>query len=85
MNKLNYTKKATKQLRRITGVHVDRIVEAINALIDFPEVYKDVKALNNHDYGYRMRVGDYRVLFNFDNEAKIITIEEVKKRDERTY
>lgn len=45
----------------------------------------NVKKLSNHQYGYRLRVGNYRVLFNFDGIIHIISIEEVKKRDERTY
>jgi mRNA-degrading endonuclease RelE of RelBE toxin-antitoxin system len=45
-----------------------------------------VKSLTNHEYDYRLRVGNYRVFFNFDDGAAcIVSIEEVKKRDERTY
>lgn len=45
-----------------------------------------VKALTNHEYGYRLRVGNYRVFFNFDDGAAcIVSVEEVKKRDGRTY
>ncbi|WP_436407202.1 type II toxin-antitoxin system RelE family toxin [Burkholderia diffusa] len=45
----------------------------------------NVKSLTNHEYGYRLRVGNYRVLFNWDGEIKVVEVEEVKKRDERTY
>lgn len=45
----------------------------------------NVKALVNHDYSYRLRVGNYRVFFEFDGDVKIVWIEEVKKRDENTY
>jgi mRNA-degrading endonuclease RelE of RelBE toxin-antitoxin system len=45
----------------------------------------NVKALVNHDYQYRLRVGNFRVFFNFDGVVHIVSIEEVKKRDERTY
>lgn len=45
-----------------------------------------VKALVDHKYGYRLRVGNYRVLFDFEGGAAcIVSIEEVSKRDERTY
>lgn len=45
-----------------------------------------VKALTDHAYGYRLRVGHYRVLFDFEGGAAcIVSIEEVRKRDERTY
>jgi len=30
-------------------------------------------------------VGNYRVFFEFDGAVRIVSIEEVKKRDERTY
>jgi len=44
-----------------------------------------VKALTNHQFNYRLRVGNYRVFFDYADTIKIITIEEVEKRDERTY
>ena len=53
-------------------------------LRNFPNI-GNIKHLKNHKYEYRLRIGNYRVLFNFDNGVKIISIEEVKKRDERTY
>ena len=46
---------------------------------------RNVKALTNHEYGYRLRVGNYRVFFTFDGSVHIVTVEEVKKRNERTY
>ena len=40
----------------------------------------------DHQYGYRLRVGNYRVLFDYAGGAtRIVSIEEVRKRDERTY
>jgi mRNA interferase RelE/StbE len=45
-----------------------------------------VKTLINHAYGYRLRVGNYRVLFDFEGGAVcIVSIEEVRRRDEHTY
>jgi mRNA-degrading endonuclease RelE of RelBE toxin-antitoxin system len=32
-----------------------------------------------------MRVGDWRILFDVQDRIRIIMIQEVKKRDERTY
>lgn len=46
---------------------------------------QNIKALSNHRYGYRLRVGNYRVMFDWDGAIKIVNIEEVKKRDEHTY
>ncbi|HEY4081046.1 MAG TPA: type II toxin-antitoxin system RelE/ParE family toxin [Burkholderiaceae bacterium] len=53
-------------------------------LVDLSKA-RNVKALSNHEHGYRLRVGNYRVFFNFDGAVRIVSIEEVRKRDERTY
>ena len=44
-----------------------------------------MKSLTDHEYDYHLRVGNYRVFFEFDGTVRIVTIEEVRKRDERTY
>ena len=64
----------------------EAILQNVDLLSDFPEYENlDIVRLKKHEYGYRMRVGRYRVLFDYDDAVKIIEIQEVKKRDERTY
>ena len=46
---------------------------------------RNVNALKNHEFGYRLRVVNYRVFFDFDGAVRIDSIEVVRKRDERTY
>lgn len=46
---------------------------------------RQVKARVHHELGCRLRVGRWPVLFGFDGEVHIASIEEVQKRDERTY
>ncbi|OOH90800.1 cytotoxic translational repressor of toxin-antitoxin stability system [Pasteurellaceae bacterium 15-036681] len=84
MNKLIFKPKAIKQLAKIP--EQQRIREKCNTLKEFPYC-QNVKALTNHQYDYRLRVGNYRVFFNYGyNETiNIVSIEEVKKRDENTY
>jgi hypothetical protein len=53
-------------------------------LTTMPET-RNVKALVNHEYHYRLRIGNYRMFFNFDGAVRIIYIEEVRKRDDHTY
>lgn len=45
----------------------------------------NVKALANHSRGYRLRAGSYRVLFDWDGTIQVVSIQEVKKRDDNTY
>ena len=85
MHVINWIKKARKQLGPIPCHDVARIIEAVESLATWPDV-PNVKALADRD-AYRLRVGRYRVFFTVtpSGEATIILIEEVKKRDERTY
>ena len=85
MNEIEVTRKAERQLRRIHPDNIRRIFAAIEKLKTFPDCQGNIVALQNHVYDYRLRVGNYRVLFNFDQTIKIISLEEVKKRDEQTY
>lgn len=82
MNSIIIQPKAMKQIRKIRERR--DIMEKIGTLAHMPDC-QNVKKLVNHDYQYRLRVGNYRVFFNFDGVIHVVHIEEVKKRDERTY
>lgn len=84
MNKVEITRKAAKQLRKLQSQDQRVIVAECYKLSGMPDC-ANVKALVNHEYQYRLRVGNFRVFFNFDGAIRIVSIEEVKKRDERTY
>lgn len=84
MNTINWTRKAAKQLGKINKADQAKIYDAAQALAYMPNV-QNIKSLTHHQYGYRLRVGNYRVMFDWDGSVKIVNIEEVKKRDEHTY
>lgn len=85
MYNIAWEKKARKQLARIDGQAMrNEIYDTTDSLRDFPNV-EQVKKLTNHKYGYRLRVGRFRVFFDVEDAVRIIHIEEVKKRDDRTY
>jgi len=83
MNSINWSTKAIKQLLKINRLEQVAIKNAAGDLAMMPQT-RNVKALTNHKYQYRLRVGNYRVFFNFDGAVHIVSIEEVRKRDERT-
>ena len=60
------------------------IVKSVATLAEWPRV-RNVKALSGHEFGYRLRVGRYRVLFDVEDAVQIISVQEIKKRDDRTY
>lgn len=85
INTLTWQPKALKQLEKIKdAAKRKRIYSEAQSLADFPNC-PNVKKLVNHNYSYRLQIGDYRVFFEFNGEVHIVSIEEVKKRDERTY
>ncbi len=84
MNSIKWTPKAAKQLRKLDVQLQKPIRDAVTSLETMPDC-QNVKSLTSHDYGYRLRIGNYRVLFDWLGEIKIIEIQEVRKRNEGTY
>ncbi|RBJ77488.1 type II toxin-antitoxin system RelE/ParE family toxin [Pseudomonas sp. MWU12-2534b] len=84
MNSIKWTPKAFKQLRKLDHQIQTVIRDSVGTLEAMPNCH-NVKSHTNHGKVYRLRDDKYRVRFNGDDEIKVIKIEEVKKRDERTY
>ena len=85
MNSIFWQAKALRQLRKIEAKASAQIRRAVTGELADLSATRNVKALTNHEYDFRLRVGSYRVFFNFDGSVHIVSVEEVKKRDERTY
>ena len=86
MNAIVGHNQARKQIKLLPVKYRKVIHARVDQLAKFPDCQGlDIKELHGHRHGFRLRVGRYRVLFDFDNGIRIIAIQEVKKRDERTY
>ena len=84
MFEIIWEKKALKQFKKFPVKDRRYISDSVKQLANWPNC-QNVKSLINHQYQYRLRVGRYRVFFDKEDSFKLIKIEEVKKRDERTY
>jgi mRNA interferase RelE/StbE len=71
--------KAIKDLGKIHKAEVSKIFSKIEALEKFPHV-PNLKKLSNFDPPYRLRVGNYRILFDIENDT--LTVYRVKHRKE---
>ncbi len=60
----------------------DRIRKAVEAMVANPSRAHIVKLAGNL---WRLRVGDWRIFFEMDNEAGIITALSVARRSSKTY
>ena len=85
MNSIYWQPKALRQLRKIDAQANARIRHAVNDELADLSKARNVKVLTDHAHQYRLRAGNYRVFFNFDGAVHIVLIEEVRKRNERTY
>ena len=84
-NQIEWQAKALRQLRKIDNLTAKLIRDTVTTeLIDFSQS-AHVRPLTAHRYAYRLRVGDFRVLFNHDRAAQVVIIAEIRRRNERTY
>ena len=78
MLKIIYTKQARKTLRMMQPKTAKRILTAIEKLAGNPfRIDLDVKALQ-HREGYRLRIGDWRVIYSQD--GLVLAIEKIAPR-----
>ncbi|MBK7218251.1 MAG: type II toxin-antitoxin system RelE/ParE family toxin [Candidatus Promineofilum sp.] len=71
---------AVKNLRRFPHNDQRRILAQIEQLAANPQEMQGVKRLVGYDVTYRLRVGDYRVLFDRDDVIRIIDVVNVLPR-----
>ena len=87
MNTIEWSVKAVRQLRKISDKRKRQdIFAGVQQLARWPNCTGDIKRLQGRD-GYRLRIGDHRVIFEIDQRGNpiIVTIMQVEKRNERTY
>ena len=68
-----------KDLRSLPRQEVARIVDAVTQLANDPLPYGSQK-LSGSERTYRIRVGDYRVVYEVFNDGHIVEVQRVKHR-----
>jgi mRNA interferase RelE/StbE len=82
MRQIEWSQKALRRLRKIKNRQEQaELYTSVAALENYPHC-NNVKKIQTTEM-YRLRVGNWRVIFT--DSLEIVTIEEVKKRNERTY
>lgn len=72
---VKFQKEASKFLKRQDRKTQQRLLLAINQLPNGT----DIKKLQGHDL-YRLRVGDYRIIYAIDETIKVIMIDNIDNR-----
>ena len=78
MYRLEVSHTAHRQIRRLPGQTQERVNRAITRLAENPRP-PGAKKLTARD-GYRVRVGDYRILYQVDDGTKVVIIYWVMSR-----
>ena len=77
---LAFKPSAEKELRKLSRDVIPRIVAAIQALAEQPRPHGCVKM--SHSESWRVRVGDYRVIYDIDDRMKQVVVLHVGHRRE---
>ena len=70
-----------RDLRKQDKQVVVRIITAVEGLADNP-VPPDSRKLSGTEQHYRVRVGDYRIIYTVDHAGKLVVIQHVRHRRE---
>lgn len=66
----------TRAVKELSRVHPDigrRLIQSIESLAAAPRPRQSHK-LSESENSYRLRVGEYRVLYQVDDEARLVTV-----------
>jgi mRNA interferase RelE/StbE len=76
---IRFKSSAEKDLRRLPRDLVSRVMEKIEALRLEPFSNKSIK-ISGSERHYRLRIGDYRIVYEVDAKDKLITIHYIRHR-----
>lgn len=80
MYQITFKDSASKELQRLSKPIVTKIVSAINGLIENPRPSGVKKLKDSNENLFRIRVGDYRIIYVIDGGIKIVNIRRIGHR-----
>ena len=73
---------AERDLKKLPPTDFRRIIREISRLKGTPRPSSGCRKITGSKHDWRIRVGDYRVIYEIDDYAKIIRIMRVRLREE---
>ena len=77
--KINWKSSSEHDLKKIDRQYIARILDEIESLMDNPFPSQS-KKLKDSESSYRLRIGDYRVIYQVDSKKKETTIYYIRHR-----
>ncbi len=78
---VTFSKRADKFLRRMPNNTAKIIAKKIQELAEAPQKMRNIKRLTDHP-GYRLRVGDWRIVYTINEKEVLIHVIKIKSRGE---
>jgi len=75
--RVQWKRSAVRDLRRLDPQQIPRIIQAVDSLADDP-FRRGCHKLRGVERAYRIRVGDYRVVYQVDVKAEVVIIYHVR-------
>ena len=76
---IQFSKSASKQIKKLPSEIQERIQVKVDSLAIEPRP-DGVKKLKGRENGYRIRVGDYRIIYDIVDDILLVTVVEVGHR-----
>ncbi len=77
--RIDWKPSALKELRNIDQQFIPRIIEAVEALAENP-LPDGVRKIQGGNHSYRIRIGDYRIIYQLYEKYLIIEIIRIRHR-----
>jgi mRNA interferase RelE/StbE len=77
--RIEWKKSTRKDLRKLPSATVDKIIGAVEDLAENPFPH-GVEKLSGSEHAYRIRLGDYRIVYEVVAESKLVEIQRVRHR-----
>lgn len=81
---LRYKTSFYKDLKKMDHPMRPKLLEVTRRLADDP-FPRQAESLQGSDQTYRLRTGDYRILYQVDTKIKVVTVYHVRRRTTTTY
>jgi mRNA interferase RelE/StbE len=81
MYRVEFLSSAAKEFRSLDAAIKRRIISIVDKLIENPRP-DGVRKLHGYKNLYRIRVGSYRVVYEIDDETRLIRVTRVRHRRE---
>jgi mRNA interferase RelE/StbE len=77
--RIEWKKSTRKDLRKLPSATTDKIIAAVEGLAENPFPH-GVEKLSGSEHAHRIRLGDYRIVYEVVAESKLVEIQRVRHR-----